>query len=272
MAVIMLGLLLALCTLATPVLSDSFEYFHNGEDWTGICATGTSQSPIDIVDSTEVDNGDGYSPLSTTYVAVSNFDSDVEGHNYKLIGGFGTLTAVDVAKTGNYTYAAIQFHFHAPSEHKLDGVEFALEVHIVHALVPSSAVNPLNYAVLSVLFTEGEENAFLANILSSDPTSIDLSTLLGTTTVDSYYMYKGSLTTPPCTEAVNWYVSGTIFTASAAQIKAFNDHWELNPSFAGGKGNNREVQNLNGRAVFHYNDIAAALSVLGLLLGLSLFA
>jgi carbonic anhydrase len=270
--VIMLGLLLSLCLLATPAVSEEFEYFHNGDDWTGTCATGTSQSPIDITGYTDVDKSDGYSPLTLSYLPVSGFTRDTEGHNYKLTGGFGTLIAVDVDKTGNYTYAVGQFHFHAPSEHVLEGVEYPLEIHIVHTLVASSAVNPLNIVGLSVLFEEGQENAFLANVLSSNPTSIDLSTLLGTTTVDNYYMYKGSYTTPPCTEAVNWYVSGTIFTASAAQIKAFNDHWELNPSFAGGKGNNREVQNLNGRAVFHYNDIAAALSVLGLLLGLSLFA
>lgn len=260
------SLLLAL-TLLVSVLSEEFEYVHNGEDWTGLCATGMAQSPIDIAGYSEVDTTDSYKPISLTYVAVTDFTRDVEGHNFKLIGSFGTLTAVDVDKTGNYTYAAMQFHFHAPSEHTLEDIEYPLELHMVHALVSSSAVNPLGYAVLSVLFEEGAENAFLSSVIASSPTSIDVSTLIGSSTMDNYYMYKGGLTTPPCTEAVNWYIYGHVLTASPAQIKTFNDMWELNPAFAGGKGNNREVQDLNGRLLLHYEDSAAVLSVLGLLLG-----
>ena len=268
----MQSLIFAFVLLLAPALSEEFSYVDNGEDWTGLCATGASQSPIDIAGYSKVDSSDAYTPLTFTYLPVTTFTRDIEGHNYKLLGSFGTLSAANVDKTGNYTYAAMQFHFHAPSEHTLDGIEYALELHMVHALVASSAGNPLNLAVLSVLFEEGPENAFLSTVLSSNPTSIDLSSLLGSPTVDNYYMYKGSLTTPPCTEAVNWYIYGHVLTASAAQIKTFNDMWELNPAFAGGKGNNREVQKMNGRLLLHYDDLAATLSVLGLLLGLSVVA
>ena len=120
-------------------------------------------------------------------------------------------------------YALRQFHFHHRSEHTVDGVPLPLEMHLVHR----SGRGAL--AVVGVLFTEGAENAALAPVWArmppesgappTAPTGLDLAALLpaGRTT----WRYRGSLTTPPCTEGVAWVVFAEPLTLSAAQIEAF---------------------------------------------------
>ena len=264
--------LIALALLLAPALSDDVSYAQNGADWTGTCATGTAQSPINVGDHTEVDASDGYAPLVISYFSLTNFSKQVEGRNFKITGNFGSMTAVDVSKSNNNTYSVTGFNFHAPSEHTLDGHQYALEMHVKNQLVSPSTTDPYNLAYVIVFFEEGPENSFLSAVLAATPASIDLNSLLGSNLISNYYMYKGSSTSPPCAENVNVYIYGEVLTASVAQIKVFNDLWESNPNFANGRGNNRALKSLNGRTLLHYDDSAVANTVLGFLFGLSLVA
>ncbi len=267
----MSGVLIVLALLLAPALSDDVSYTQNGADWTGTCATGTAQSPINVAGYTEVDESDGYAPMTMSLTSSSTFVKEVAGRSYKVTGSFGSMTAPDVSKT-SYSYSCTGFNFHAPAEHTIDGHQYAIEMHYKFSLLTSSASTPYNLAYLIVLFEEGSENSFLSQVQAANPASIDLNSLLGESTIDDYYMYKGSSTSPPCAENVNIYVYGKVLTASAAQIKVFSDLWASNPNFASGKGNNRALKSLNGRTLLHYDASAAATTVLGFLFGLFLVA
>lgn len=150
------------------------------------------------------------------------------------------------------TYKPLQFHVHAPSEHALNGELFDLEMHIVH----QSADGEL--AVLGFFFTADNdtESPFLADLLAKIPSGsgvglddLDLKDLLDTNIDGHFFSYDGSLTTPPCTEGVKWTVVENAIDMSEAQKKIFDDYYKENPSFAGGKGNNRALQGLNDRVL-----------------------
>ena len=250
-----IGTVVLLSLLAVSLADGgSYTYNQNGADWTGDCATGQSQSPIDLDSPKFVKIEDGYQPIRIDYAPTKLFAVEKYNSIYKVSGSFGTLTAVNVDRTANFTYSSAQFHFHAPSEHSVGGDLYPVELHIVHVLTSSPYPNPLRYAVLGVLFQEGAHNPALQQYITSNSTTIDLGALFGNRNyLESYYMYKGSLTTPPCTEAVNWYVSSTILPASKEQIDFFRSMWEDDPHFADGKGNNREIMPLNGRELLYYS-------------------
>lgn len=272
MVVIMSAVLLAFTLLFAPALSADGGYSQNGADWTGVCQSGTTQSPIDIQGYTDVDSSDGFSLLSFSFNSMTSYTKTVSGYSYKYSGVHGSLSAVDNAKLSNYTTYGTSMSFHAPSEHYLDGKQYAGEMHIQYEPTSSTNSSPYAYTVVVVFFEEGAENSFLTAFQSTSPASLNLNTLFSSNTVDNYYMYKGSKTSFPCAEAAQYYVLDQIYTASAAQLKVFTDLWASNPSFAGGKGNNRALQNLNGRTIYHFDDSSAATTVLGLLFGLFLVA
>ena len=116
---------------------------------------------------------------------------------------------------GGKVYKLLQFHFHVPSEHSIPGVAAVAEMHIVHQLVKGSGDE---YAVIGVMLTKGNEYPALKPVFANLPEivcaapkallSIEFDQLLPKTKF-SYYTYAGSLTTPPCTQSVIWYVLGT---------------------------------------------------------------
>jgi len=151
-------------------------------------------------------------------------------------------------------YTSKQFHFHTPSEHLIDGVTYPLEMHIVNLLNDPNSDKP-TYLVVSVFFKMGEENKFLKEFLDKIPGAegkknelqsgeVKLDDLLSQFTKDeikSYYAYKGSLTTPPYTEAVQWVILKHVPEASEEQIMKIEKK----------EGNNaRHVQAVNDRKVY----------------------
>lgn len=132
-----------------------------------------------------------------------------------------------------------QVHFHTPAEHTIDGVRHPVEAHFVYR-----AANG-RLAVLAAQYRSGEANVELARLLQAfaqrdHPPAVALAVdaLLGPT--GDYYHYLGSLTTPPLSQNVEWYVMAQPLTAAPGQIAA------LERSHG---GNNRLVQPLNGRPV-----------------------
>jgi carbonic anhydrase len=127
--------------------------------------------------------------------------------------------------TEGLEFELVQFHFHSPSENRIQGELFPLEAHFVH----KGANGEL--AVLAVLFRSGAAEPGLESIWANIPKeagerkALDLA-LSGLSFIPqdlSYYRYSGSLTTPPCTEGVRWYVLKSNSTVSPEQASAFVD-------------------------------------------------
>jgi carbonic anhydrase len=139
-------------------------------------------------------------------------------------------------------YDLLQFHWHAPAEHELEGRETPLEMHFVHRRADGSLL------VVGVFIERGRRSRDLAPIFSElperagetrDVTDVRLRDLLPEERES--FRYAGSLTTPPFTEGVRWNVLAEPLTLSKRQIQAFRELFD--------EGNSREVQPLNGRAV-----------------------
>jgi carbonic anhydrase len=202
-----------------------------------VCKTGLRQSPIDLV----TDQASSpYKPFILDY-KESSFEFINNGHSIQA-----------AVKPGRYTldydgslFTLRQFHFHAPSEHTVDGRSFPMELHLVHASESGSL------AVVGVFIKEGERNSTLAEPFQSLPGNdkekekaktrnykVDIPALLPENR--GAFEYIGSLTTPPCSENVNWIVLRQPITLSKEQIEAFK---KLYPD------NNRPVQKPNERLV-----------------------
>jgi len=185
------------------------------------CA-GDRQSPIDLANATAP------TPSPSLQTSYSTAPGDVfdTGHAVQVNTTGGTLTYDDT------TYELAQFHVHAPSEHTVDESSSAAEIHLVHQTGDS-------LAVLGVFVEEGSAaNTALDGWIQGDSTTIsmDAGTLLPESR--SFYTYRGSLTTPPCSEIVRWVVMDTPIEASAAQLETLRAQHD---------GNDRPVQPLGDR-------------------------
>lgn len=206
------------------------------------CAEGHGQSPIDLTNaelSKAPEVRASYKPASLRIVHnIHSADVINTGHSVQV-----NFPQGDSLTIGDTTYSLVQFHFHSPSEHTVNGRHFPMEMHLVH----KSADGRL--AVVGVLLEEGTFNKAYEPIFANLPSKRGVETHLEHVTVDvqmllprdtSSYRYDGSLTTPPCSEGVKWIVLKAPVQLSAGQIKAFN---------AVLSGNSRPVQPLHGRTV-----------------------
>jgi len=206
---------------------------------------GFEQSPINIISTV---NEAGKHTITLYFKDEVNKIENL-GHTIQLDFQEGSSITQD-----DTTFNFKQCHFHTPSEHLVDGMTFPMEMHIVNIMPQADKSTRPEYLVIGVLFKVGKENKFLSDFLNAIPkeehTSGDLKTgtvklsdLFGTIPQEikgHYYHYRGSLTTPPYTESVRWYIGKHIFEASAEQIEAINEV----------EGNNaRHVQALYGRTV-----------------------
>jgi carbonic anhydrase len=165
---------------------------------------------------------------------------------------------------GGDRYELTQYHFHAPSEHAIDGVRADVEAHFVHANAHGAT------AVVGVLYRLGREpNESLDRILRSAPATAGEEVPAGDASpaelfdgikgirmrhagpigVASFYAYDGSLTTPDCTEGVRWSVlvdGGHVSPAALAHLHQVIAQF---PDYGGYSNNNRPLQPLNGRVV-----------------------
>ena len=198
------------------------------------CGEGDRQSPIDI--ETVVLKEVPGNRLDFQY-HPSPVDVQNNGHTIEV-----DIEATNSLTIGGHSYLLKQFHFHEPAEHRLDGVLFPMEMHLVHA--DSSG----KLAVVGVFIQEGFPNAALDEIWQRlpgqaaehvhAPHALDLAKLFPQG--HSFFHYEGSLTTPPCTEGVQWYVLKAPLTLSKLQIEKFRQLYH---------GNNRPVQAANHRPV-----------------------
>jgi carbonic anhydrase len=196
------------------------------------CKLGKLQSPIDIRGAKTADL-----PAIKFDYQPSPLKVIDNGHTIQV--NYAPGSSIDV---GGARYELVQFHFHKPSEEKIDGKSHAMVAHLVH----KNADGQL--AVVAVLLDKGRANPTIDTIWKHLPKEKERETTVDAT-VDAatllprdrgYYTFEGSLTTPPCSEDVRWFVLKTPTRMAASEIAAFGKLYPMNA---------RPTQPRNGRAI-----------------------
>ena len=191
------------------------------------CDAGAMQSPIDL----DYANARGEIDVAGAYGMTTGTVKTGPGKvQLDMPPGMGMIS-------GDRLFNLLQFHLHTPSEHRMNGRRYPLTAHLVHATAAGE------FAVLGLMFEEGETNPALSELLraiesGNTQVSLDMGDLVPEEL--DVYRYMGSLTTPPCTEGVNWHVVSEVVEADSDQIAAFENL--LGQSA-------RSMQPLNGRLV-----------------------
>ena len=242
------GIALAVFVALTPVIARaqeshaphwSYEGREDPKHWGSLdpafasCEVGQNQSPIDILNPKLADLPELKIDYKAVPLSIIN-----NGHTIMVNYAPGSTLTV-----GDKTYSLKQFHFHHPSEEHINGKGFDMVVHLVHADAEG------HLAVIAVLFKAGVSNPLLETLWKNIPSEKDRTVEISTVSVNAedlmpsqhgYYTYSGSLTTPPCTEGVTWYVLKSTSSLSNEQLATIT---KLYPH------NNRPTQKLNHREV-----------------------
>jgi len=229
---------------AAPKISNHWDYEgeFGPENWGKInpawsqCGAGKRQSPIDIRDGMKVN--------------LDEIDFNYRPSDYSEVDN-GKTVQVNLARgnfmtIGNQSYELVQFHFHRPSEEKINGKGTEMVIHLEHR-GPGGKL-----AIVAVLLERGKANDAIQTVWNNIPLEknqqvspgepLDPMELLPQRR--EYYTYMGSQTTPPCTENVLWLVMKQPMTASPAQMALFSRLYPLNA---------RPVQESEGRMVKESN-------------------
>lgn len=153
------------------------------------------------------------------------------------------------------TLYGLQYHFHAPSEHSINGQLLDLEMHIVHALEPK-LVNPENEedksqftnGVLGFLFKAVPDDfefelqgltdyhdRFLRKMLEAEKggnknEKIDLTKFVKLLNYNRRWTYEGSLTTAPFSEGILWNVLEHVIPVRQSTLDLFLDYRKVEES------------------------------------------
>lgn len=206
------------------------------------CDTGVKQSPIDLIGAVPIEDAGIQRRLGGAAVTVEQrahvMDLIDNGHTVQI-----TNDVPQSIQLGETVYQLAQFHFHAPSEHTIDGQHAPLEVHFVHQSSAGELV------VVGVLVEEGKHDVLWDKVLAVFPDEpgverhvedIDLPMDELRPLPQHYYRYEGSLTTPPCSEGVQWLVMAQRRQISAAQMSKIVSYLH---------DNNRPVQPIGKRQI-----------------------
>ncbi|QNI30681.1 carbonic anhydrase family protein [Alloacidobacterium dinghuense] len=240
-ALIFCALVLAAATAQQQHPEHTWDYsnLHGPSHWAELgpefapCANGHHQSPIDIRNPQSAD----LPPIQFNY-NPSPLDIIDNGHTVMIIYAPGSFITV-----GGKRYELRQFHFHRPSEERINGVDYEIGAHLVHADQQG------HLAVVAVLLQKGEDNPLVHELWEDIPKEKDKEEHLNNIQIDlakllpadrGYYTFDGSLTTPPCSEGVTWYVLKHPVTVTTAEIEQFSKLYRANA---------RPTQPLYGRVV-----------------------
>jgi carbonic anhydrase len=210
------------------------EHWGSESPQFALCGSGKHQSPIDI----EQAATEALPTIEFAYRPIPLTVTDT-GHSFQVNvpAGSGGITV------GGEHYELVQFHFHRPSEEHIHGHDYAMVTHLVHKNDKGEL------AVVAVLIKQGSANAVLKPVFDHFPPKGTAEAPVAGATLNlndflpaqhGYYTFDGSLTTPPCSEHVRWFVLKTPVQASAAQVQQFATRY---PHDA------RPVQPLNDRKV-----------------------
>jgi len=196
-----------------------------------VCGKGKKQSPLNIIGPFEKSK----ETLSVDYK---------EGPLKMLNNGHTIQVNIEPGSSltiGKESFELLQFHFHRPSEEQVDGKNASMVAHFVH----KSKEGKL--AVIGVMLNEGKDSAAVKTLWANLPPKEGEEFLPAKVTFNpasmlpkdmGFYNYEGSLTTPPCTEGVQFYILKAPVDISKQQLAKFP--FKLNA---------RPVQSLNGRKI-----------------------
>ena len=224
------------------------------ETWGDDCQLDSIQSPININEKDVVDDNSKFSFESIDYKTI-------ESTSVTYINDFSISTPtldngnITVKINGTiFTYKILNIHFHLNSEHTINGKNYDMEMHIVHENTNTEDKNNL-HMVIAYIFEidddddDDEEKTFFFFFCFNTGEEVKNVNVKDIVKKEDVYYYKGSLTTPPCTEDVNWVVIEDIKKMSQNQFDKFEEYVnKLNKNYS--KGNNRKTFELNGRKVY----------------------
>jgi len=249
---------------------EGYDYLHHGDDWPSMCQSGP-QSPIDIAKDIDI-NGQTKYVLWFDYYAdpdrqTKNINAYLENNGHGV--SFTAPENLDLGylKLGHSEYTAVEYNFHAPSEHTIDGATFPLELQILNKGKDGKLL------AVAFFFREGSSNVFLNALKVSSHASVGpkwsgraekkgLNSAVGEAfNLDqllpksedhpggdlTFYNYEGSLTQPPCTPGVEWWVSAKPLAATKDEIRFIKR--AILESESTKHGNNRDIQPSNGRRI-----------------------
>ena len=283
-----------LIPLPSEKCNENWNYYQKGSDWQCICKEGKEQSPIDLPTS-DMAIKSAIKPIFEYEVisSINSFDT-IDGIQTKdtkiqfkyLLNALrifhpnmGKITTLDGS-----VYIAEEIVFHTPSEHKINGEQFDMEMQIIHYGRTKGDIS--KQVILSFLFKKKpgwgnkfiekidffnlpnkaedskdiEHNLYIPDIFYSSLDDKDIPLLKPF----SFYTYSGSITFPPCTERTIVYVASDVINLSTTAIEMFKEALRMpdlmdddlnfvidNSPLA----NNRNTQELNGRPIFFYDHI-----------------
>jgi len=197
------------------------------------CGEGKRQSPIDIRDGVRSEQ----EPLVVNY-KPSALRVHNNGRTLEVPYEAGSQLSV-----GGKPYELVGFHFHRPSEERINGRRFDMSAHLMHRSAEGQ------WLAVAVVFMAGDEHPFIKTLWNHIPLDVGMVEQAGAVKIDAsqllpklrgYYTFMGSLTEPPCTEGVRWIVMRTPVQMSRNQLETFGRLYEMNA---------RPVQALNGRLI-----------------------
>lgn len=214
-------------------------------DFYPTCKTGKFQTPIDIKTSETTKLDETHDSLKFfNYFTNVNIDVVNNGHTIKVVPLFNRDHEHSYITVDGKSYELLQFHIHTHSENTINGERFDLVAHLVHKSYDGEL------AVIAVFFKIGEEdNHELYKYWDNMPKEahtyqqqehVDIHSILPDN-LDEYYAFMGSLTTPPCTEGVKWFVMKEIKHISKEQVELFR---KIYPH------NYRPIQPTNSRVIY----------------------
>jgi len=200
-----------------------------------LCEIGKNQTPINLVETDMIEAK--LSPIEFTY---KNAAASVVNNGHTIQVNYPEGSSI---KIEGKTFNLVQFHFHTPSENQINGKSYPLEVHFVHKNDKGEL------AVVGVMFDIGNANELLESIWkkvsSKENEEVKIEQELNISAFlpeeKNYFRFNGSLTTPPCSEGVRWFVMKKPLTISPAQIHQFKG-WMKHD-------NARPLQPVNARPV-----------------------
>ena len=203
------------------------------------CSAGRRQSPINL----EATEPAHLMPLSIHY-KVSLIDLVNNGHTVQANYGAGSYITL-----GNERYDLLQFHFHTPSEHRVADRSFPMEIHFVHRNKRGQL------AVIGILVAPGDYNLAAREIWDRLPTQAHTKSANTRALINArdllpedtrHFRYSGSLTTPPCSENVNWLVLQTPVRFSEGQIAKLHRIIGMNARPAQARNSRYLLQSIGG--------------------------
>ncbi|WP_067847635.1 carbonic anhydrase [Nocardia lijiangensis] len=226
-----------------PHVPAHWDYDAEGPDhWADLdrdylaCRSGHEQSPVDLAGSARLDPADH---IDVDYRPIPGVRLVNNGHTVQAEVPVGSGNRILIA---GEPYDLLQFHFHLPGEHTIDGRGAAMELHLVH----KNAAGRL--AVLGVLMETGAQSSVFGPLLAAAPRAADAAVDFGAPldpsaflpAVRDQFRYNGSLTTPPCSEGVSWTVLSAPVAVAADEVELYRGLFAHS---------NRPIQPLNGRTI-----------------------